>query len=67
MKKHTEAVTKIDSKDLPQTIATLRKDISELTRGIALGDVQNYKTKRAKKQELARLLTRQQAESKETK
>jgi ribosomal protein L29 len=67
MKKHAEALAQVKSEDIATTITTLRADISALSRGIQLGDVQNYKVLGAKKKELARLLTRKSKEERETK
>lgn len=67
MKKHSEALAKIASTDLDKHIADLRKDITELTRGVRMGDVQNYKLINSKKKELARALTRKASEERETK
>lgn len=58
MKKHAETLAKINSADLLKSAENLRKDISDLKRGIRAGDVQNYKVMSAKKKELARILTR---------
>lgn len=67
MKKHTEALAKIQSADLSKTVETLRKDISDLKRGIHAGNVQNYKVLAVKKKELARVLTRKGAEERTSK
>lgn len=58
MKKHSEALAKITSENLNSRSAELRKDIIDLTRGVKLRDVQNYKMINVKKKELARILTR---------
>ena len=67
MKKHSEALALIKSEDLSKNIEQLRKDITELTRGVRMGDVQNYKLINLKKKQLARTLTRKAAEERETK
>ena len=67
MKKFADALALIDSKDLVAKIAELQKDIADLTRGVRMGDVQNYKMVNVKKKELARLLTRKSKEERETK
>lgn len=67
MKKHAEALAAVKSEDIVTTVAKLRTDIADLSRGIHLGDVQNYKVLGAKKKELARLLTRKTKEERETK
>lgn len=67
MKKHIEALAKIASADLLKTAETTRKDISDLQRGIRMGDVQNYKVLALKKKELARVLTRISSEERTTK
>lgn len=67
MKKHSEALAKVTSADLSNHIEGLRKDISDLTRGVRMGDVQNYNMIQVKKKELARALTRKASEAKETK
>ena len=58
MKKFAEALAKIESTDLQKAAEALRKDISDLHRGIRSGEVQNYKVFAVKKKELARVLTR---------
>jgi ribosomal protein L29 len=67
MKKHSEALAKIQSADLQSTAETIRKDISDLKRNIRGGNVQNYKVLAVKKKELARVLTRRRAEERTTK
>ena len=67
MKKHSEALAKIQSSDLQSTAETLRKDISDLKRNIRGGNVQNYKVLAVKKKELARVLTRKSSEERTTK
>jgi ribosomal protein L29 len=62
MKKHAEALAKIESVDLVKAAETLHKDISDLRRGIKGGAVQNYKMLAVKKKELARVLTRKSSE-----
>lgn len=62
MKKHTEALAKITSEKLDEYIASLRKDINDLKRGVRMGDVQNYKMITIKKRDLARALSRQAQE-----
>ena len=46
----------------PKSGKEFRKDISDLKRGIRMGDVQNYKVLAVKKKELARVLTRKSSE-----
>lgn len=58
MKKFADALAKIESVDLKKAAETLRKDISDLKRGIRGGEVQNYNVYAVKKKELARVLTR---------
>lgn len=65
MKKHSEALAKVTSAELVTRAVELRKDIAELTRGVRMGDVQNYKMIQVKKRELARVLTRKSREDKE--
>jgi len=67
MKKHSEALAKVTSEDLIKHATELRKDIADLTRGVRMGDVQNYKQINLKKKQLARVLTRKAAEERETK
>lgn len=67
MKKFATALALIDSKDIVTKVAELQKDIADLTRGVRMGDVQNYKMVNVKKKELARLLTRKSNEERETK
>ena len=64
MKKFATALALIDSKDIVIKVAELKKDIADLTRGVRMGDVQNYKMVNVKKKELARLLTRKSKEEK---
>jgi ribosomal protein L29 len=67
MKKHAEALAKIESKDLNTAAETLRKEISDLKRNIRGGNVQNYKVLAVKKKELARVLTRKSSEERTSK
>ena len=67
MKKHADTLSAIKSEELAKYISDLRKDISDLTRGVRMGDVQNYKLINGKKKALARALTRKTAEERETK
>jgi len=64
MKKHSEAVAKIASAELKAKSEEIRKDLADLTRGVRMGDVQNYKLINLKKKELARVLTRMASEDK---
>ncbi|GEM_PF-6723180 len=67
MKKHSTALAQVKSEDLIKHAAELRKEIADLTRGVRMGDVQNYKQINLKKKQLARTLTRKSAEERETK
>lgn len=67
MKKHSEALNKVQSDKLAQTVTDLKKEVQELVRGIRAGDVQNYKSLRAKRKEIARLMGRINKEVKESK
>ena len=67
MKKHSEALAQVKSEDLVKHSTDLRKEITDLTRGVRMGDVQNYKQINLKKKQLARTLTRKSAEERKTK
>ena len=67
MKKHSTALAQVKSEYLIKHAADLRKEIADLTRGVRMGDVQNYKQINLKKKQLARTLTRKSAEERETK
>jgi ribosomal protein L29 len=67
MKKHSTALAQVKSEDLIKHSTELRKEIADLTRGVRMGDVQNYKQINLKKKQLARTLTRKAAEERETK
>jgi ribosomal protein L29 len=67
MKKHSTALAQVKSEDLIKLATDLRKEIADLTRGVRMGDVQNYKQINLKKKQLARTLTRKSAEERETK
>jgi len=67
MKKHSEALAQVKSEDLVKHSIDLRKEITDLTRGVRMGDVQNYKQINLKKKQLARTLTRKSAEERKTK
>ena len=64
MKKHAEALAKIKSDDLVKTTSDLTTEIITLKKGVRMGDVQNYKQLRAKRKDLARVMTRINAERK---
>lgn len=67
MKKHVDNLAKTVSADLSVKATEIRKEITDLVRGVRIGDVQNYKMINVKKKELARVLTRVAREDKEKK
>lgn len=57
MKKYMDSLLKIDSSKLNDHAMKLRNDISDIKKGIKIGDIQNPKTLMLKKRELSRALT----------
>jgi ribosomal protein L29 len=58
MKKYTDALAKIESKDLVVEAVKVKNEIHELTLGVAMGNTQNYKMISVKKKQFARILGR---------
>jgi len=50
-------ITKMDKEELSVKASELRVEITDLTRGIRSGDVQNVRSRTLKRRELARVLT----------
>lgn len=57
MKKYMDNLLKLDAAKLKDHAAQLKTDISDIKKGIKVGDIQNPKTLLLKKRELARTLT----------
>lgn len=57
MKKYIEKLAKMTKADLDKRSAELRTEIIDLKKGIKIGDVQNTQATKARRKELARVLT----------
>ena len=57
MKKYMDKLNTVKATDLQKQSIALRAEITDLRRGIKTGDVQNTQAVRAKRKELARVLT----------
>lgn len=57
MKKYIEKLAKMNKSDLEKRSAELRTEIIDLKKGVKIGDVQNTQATKARKKELARVLT----------
>lgn len=53
----TADIRKMKTSEIATTINTLREEITELRRGIHMGETQNIRALRAKRKDLARMLT----------
>jgi ribosomal protein L29 len=53
----TADIRKMKTSEIATNINTLREEIAELRRGIHMGEAQNVRALRAKRKDLARLLT----------
>jgi ribosomal protein L29 len=53
----TAEIRKMKTADIMQSVATTREEIAELRRRIHMGETQNIRVLRAKRKDLARMLT----------
>lgn len=53
----TADIRKMKTSEIATNINTLREEIAELRRGIHMGETQNVRALRAKRKDLARMLT----------
>jgi ribosomal protein L29 len=53
----TAEIRKMKTADIMQSVASIREEIAELRRRIHMGETQNIRVLRAKRKDLARMLT----------